>query len=51
LQDLVHEEVVDVIETGCSAPSLGPFRELLVLGSGELLTELAGNYYVFRKLK
>jgi hypothetical protein len=51
LQDLVHEEVANVIDTGCSAPARGPFGELLVLGSGELVTELAGNYYVFRKLK
>ncbi len=50
LPDLVHQEVVDVIDTGCPGPS-APFRELLVLRSGELLTELAGNYYVFRKLK
>jgi hypothetical protein len=47
LQDLVHQEIVDVIDTGCS----GAFAELVLLRSGELLTELSGNYYVFRRFR
>jgi hypothetical protein len=47
LQDLVHQEVVDVIDTGCT----GPFQELLVLRSGDLLIELSGNYYVLRRMQ
>jgi hypothetical protein len=47
LQDLVHQEIVDVIDTGCT----GAFQELLVLRSGELLTELSGDYYVLQKIQ
>jgi hypothetical protein len=47
LPDLVHQEVVDVIDTDCT----GPFHELLVLQSGDLLTELSGNYYVLRRIR
>jgi hypothetical protein len=45
LQDLVGQEIVNVVSTGCS----GPFATLMVLRSGDLLTEWAGNYYVLRR--
>jgi hypothetical protein len=45
LQDLVGERIVNVIDTGCR----GPFATLLVLRSGNLLTEWAGNYYVLQR--
>ena len=44
LEDLVHQSVVQDLATHCD----GPFREIMVLDSGDLLIDV-GNYYVFRR--